>query len=216
MKFQINIYKPGKRGKEVNHVKAVPKESTPTRLPVFIFIGIIMLVLLAYAYLYSWQIAPLKREMRADQKRIILLSQLLHQGGENRNQKSGVDDVLVRLAAQRVLWKGKLVELSHMVPDDIRLTRMTMEIVEKTPDRRKPRVKVKETVLTIKGETMKTPEQDSLDHIARLIMDLNASPTFNRDFEPLALVYTQRVKTREREFMEFELSGRLQQKWRKE
>jgi Tfp pilus assembly protein PilN len=216
MKFQINIYKPGKKGKEARHVKAVPKESIPTRLPVFIFIGIIMLILLAFAYFYSWKIAPLKREMRADQKRIILLSQLLNQGGENRGQKSGVDEVLVRLAAQRVLWKGKLVELSHMVPDDIRLTRLTMDIVEKTPDRRKPRIKVKETVLTIKGETLTTPGQDSLDHVARLILNLNESPSFYRDFEPLALVYTQRVKTREREFMEFELTGRLQQKWRKE
>jgi hypothetical protein len=111
-----------------------------------------------------------------------------------------------------VLWKDKLIELSRLVPDSIQLTRMNVEIVEETPDQRKPRQKEKHTVLTMKGEILTTPDQESLDNIARLIMNLNESAAFNNDFEPLALVYTQRVKTRKHEIMEFELSGRLRPK----
>ena len=68
---------------------------------------------------------------------------------------------------------------------------------------------MKETILTMKGEILITPEQESLDHIARLITNLNESPAFSTDFDPMALVYTQRVKTGKQEYMEFELSGRL-------
>ncbi len=210
MKFQINIYKPGRRGKEIKEAKAVPKEPSPSRVPIFVFVGIIILIVLGYGYLYSGQIATLKRKMRSDQKQIVMLRQFLTQ--VDTNQKSGVNTLLARLAGQRVLWKEKLVDLSRLVPDDIRLTRLSMEEVEKTPDPKQPRRKVKETVLTIKGETLAAPGKDSLDHIARLITNLNESSTFSGDFEPLALVYTQRVKTRDREFMEFELSGRLLQK----
>ena len=101
------------------------------------------------------------------------------------------------------------MELSRLVPDDIHLTQLAMETVEKAPDRTKPRVKVKETVLTIKGEVLPRPGQESLDRIARLITNLNGSPAFERDFEPLALVYTQRVTTRDRDYMEFKLAERL-------
>jgi len=213
MKFKINIYKRGKRTKEIREAKAVPKEPSPSRLPMFVFFGMIMLIILGYAYLYSGQVATLKRRMRADQKQIVLLRQFLNQVEES--QKSGVYPLLVQLAGRRVLWQDKLVELSRLVPDDIRLTRLSVDVVERTPDRRQPRQKVKETVLTIRGETRTAPRQDSLDHIARLIMNLNDSPTFSRNFTPLALVYTQRVKTRDREFMEFELNGRLHEKPRK-
>ncbi len=212
MKFQINIYKARKRAKAAKGVKALPKEPSPNRLPIFVFFGMIMLIILGYAFLYSREIATVKRKMRADQKQIMMLQQFLDQVGKNQGKKSGAEALLVQLAGQRVLWKDKLVELSQLIPDDIRLTRLSMDVVEKTPDRRNPRKKVKETVLTIKGETLTTPGQDSLDHIARLIMNLNESAIFSSDFEPLALVYTQRVKTRDREFMEFELAGRLQQK----
>ncbi len=212
MKFQINIYKARKRAKAAKGVKALPKEPSPNRLPIFVFFGMIMLIILGYAFLYSREIATVKRKMRADQKQIMMLQQFLDQVGKNQGKKSGVEAWLVQLAGQRVLWKDKLVELSQLIPDDIRLTRLSMDVVEKRPDRKNPRKKVKETVLTIKGETLRTPGQDSLDHIARLIMNLNESAIFSSDFEPLALVYTQRVKTRDREFMEFELAGRLQQK----
>ncbi|NIO05227.1 MAG: hypothetical protein GTN74_11640 [Proteobacteria bacterium] len=210
MKFKINIYRPGRRGKEIKEAKAVPKEPSASRVPIFVFVGIIILIVLGYGYLYSGQIATLKRKMRSDQKQILMLRQFLTQ--VDTNQKSGVNALLVRLAGQRVLWKEKLVDLSRLVPDDIRLTRLSMQEVEKTPDPKQPRKKVKETVLTIVGETLTAPGKDSLDHIARLITNLNESSTFSGDFEPLALVYTQRVKTRDREFMEFELSGRLLRK----
>lgn len=204
MRFQINIYKPGKRPK----VK-IPREPSPTRLPLFIFLGMIMLVALGFAYLYSVQIAPLKRKMQADQKQIMILRGFLKEIEEGQNQKSGVEALLLQVQGQRVLWKDKLVELSRLVPEDIRLTHLSVDVVEKTPDRKKPREKVKETLMTVKGEILTTPEQESLDHIARLITNLNESPAFSGDFEPMALVYTQRVKTGKREFMEFELSGRL-------
>ena len=204
MRFQINIYKPGKRPK----VK-IPREPTPTRLRLFIFVGMIMLVILGFAYLYSVQIAPVKRKMQSDQKQIMILRGFLKEIKEGQNQKSGVEALLLQVQGQRVLWKDKLVELSRLVPEDIRLTHLSVDVVEKTPDRKKPREKVKETLMTVKGEILTTPEQESLDHIARLITNLNESPAFSGDFEPMALVYTQRVKTGKREFMEFELSGRL-------
>jgi len=207
MKFQINIYKPGKRPK----VK-IPREPSPTRLPIFVFVGAIMLVLLGFAYLYSGQIGTLKRKMRGDQKQTMILREFLEELKEGRSQKSGVKALLVHLQAGRVLWGEKLVELSRLVPDEVRLTYLGMEVVEKRPDPRRPRKKVKETVLTLKGEILAKRGEESLDHIAHLIMNLNESPVFNGDFEPMALVYTQRVKTRDREIMEFELSGRLQRK----
>ena len=215
MKFQINIYKPGKGGKAIKGMKAIPKEPTPTRLPLFIFLGLILLIVLGFAYVYSTQIGTLTRRMRGDQKQIRILRQFLTEVKDGESEQSGVKLLLVEWQGQRVVWKDKLVELSRLVPDDIRLTHLGLETVERTPDRTKPRQKVKEKVLIIRGEMQPAPGQESLDHIARLIMNLNESAAFNTDFEPLALVYTQRVQTREREFMEFELSGRLQSKPRK-
>lgn len=205
MKFQINIYKPGKRPR----VK-IPSEPSPTRWPLFVFMGMIVLVVLGFVYLYSAQIVTLKRKMRGDQKQIMILRECLKEIKAGECEKSGVKAVVVQVKRQRVLWTDKLLALSRLVPDDIRLTDLSMGTVEKRPDRKNPRKKLKETVLTIKGEILTTPEQESLDHIARLLINLNESRAFDGDFEPMALVYTQRVKAKKREFMEFELSGRLQ------
>lgn len=215
MKFQINIYKPGKRTKAIKGMKGIPRERRPTRLSFFVFIGLIVLMVMASVYLYSTQIRTMKRRIRGDRKQIVMLRQFLDQVKEGKNEKSDAGTLLLQLGEQRVLWKDKLVELSRLVPDDIHLTQLTMETVEKIPDRKKPRLKVKETVLTIKGEILPKGGQESLDHVARLIKDLNESPSFKRDFEPLALVYTQRVITREREYVEFKLSGRLHDLWQK-
>ena len=205
MKFQINIYKPGKRPKV-----RIPREpSSPTRLSMFVFLGMIVLVILGFAYLYSAKIGTMKQRMQADRKQIMMLRQFLNENKSGQSQRSGVKAVLVEMQGKRVLWKDKLVELSRLVPEDIRLTQLSMEVVEKTPDKKRPRQKVKETVLTLKGEILAAPGQESLDPIAHLIMSLNESSAFSRNFEPMALVYTQRVKTKKREFMEFELSGRL-------
>jgi Tfp pilus assembly protein PilN len=209
MKFQINIYKPGKRTKAIKGMKGIPRERRPTRLPFFLFLGAIVLVVMAFVYLYSTQIRTMDRRIRADRKQILMVREFMNQAKEGQNQKSDVGSVLVELQEQRVLWKDKLVELSRLVPDEIRLTQLTMETVEKRPDRKNPRLKVEETVLTIKGEIVPKERQESLDHVAHLIKDLNESPTFKRDFEPFTLVYTQQVITREREYVEFKLTGRL-------
>ncbi len=215
MKFQINIYKPSRRAKAIKTANALPKEPSPSRLPLFIFVGMIALIVLGYTYLYLGKVTTLKRRMRGDQKQIMTLRQVLNDLKEGQSQKSGIEAVLVRLEGQRILWKDKLVELSRLIPDDIHLTHLSLGTVEKTPDRKRPLKKVKETVLLIKGETLRDPGKDSLDHIARLIMNLNESRAFNRDFEPIALVYTQRVRRRDREFMEFELSGRFREEPKK-
>jgi len=215
MKFQINIYKPGKRTKAIKGMKGIPRERRLARLPFFLFLGAIVLVVMAFVYLYSTQIRTMDRRIRGDRKQILMLRQFLNQAKEGQNQKSDLGTVFVELQQKRVLWKDKLVELSRLVPDDIHLTQLTMETVEKTPDRKKPRLKVKETVLTIKGEVLPKGGQGSLDHVAHLIKNLNESPTFKSDFEPLALVYTQRVITREREYVEFKLTGRLHDLWQK-
>jgi Tfp pilus assembly protein PilN len=207
VKFQINIYKPGRRAKV-----RIPRDPTPTRLPLFIFLGAIVLILLGFAYLYSARIGTLKQTMRADKKQIMMLRQFLQESRTDQGEKGGVKDLLLQVRQQRVLWKDKLIELSRLVPDSIQLTRMNVETVEETPDPKHPRHKEKHTVLTMKGEILTTPDQESLDRIARLIMKLNESAVFNNDFGPLALVYTQRVKTRDHEIMEFELSGRLRSK----
>lgn len=204
MKFQINIYKPSRRPK----VK-IPREPSPNRAPLFMFLGSIVLILLAFTYLYSTEVATLKRKARADRRQIMMLQQFLEETKEGKNSRSGTRALLQEIQRKRVLWKDKLVELSRLVPEEIRLTRVSMKEIEKTPDKKKPRQKVKETVLTMKGEILATPGEESLDHIARLIMRLNESPAFKTSFEPLTLVYTQRMKTKKREFMEFELRGRL-------
>ena len=210
MKFQINVYKPGKKGKAIKGMKAIPREPSPSRLPMLIFFGMILLIVLGFAYLYAGQIGTLKRQIRQDQKRIMTLRQLMEEGREGQSQKSVMDDVLIQLGKDRVIWKDKLVQLSRLVPDDIRLTRLGVEKIEKVPDPTKPRQKVMESFLTIRGEAIPMPGQESLDHIARLMINLSESPAFKMDFEPFSLVYTQRIKTKEREFMEFKLSGRIQ------
>jgi hypothetical protein len=210
MKFQINVYRPGRKGKAIKGMKTISRESSPSRLPGLIFLGMILLIVLGFAALYSRQIGTLKGQIRQDQKRIMTLRQFLEEGTTGQNRRSGMEEALIQLEKERVTWQDKLVELSRLVPDDIRLSRLGIEKVETIPDPTKPRQKVIETFLTIKGEVVPAPGQESLDHIARLIMNLNESPVFKIDFEPLVLVYTQRVKTREREFMEFKLSGRMQ------
>jgi hypothetical protein len=164
---------------------------------------------MAFAYLYWGKIGTLKRRMRADHEQIMVLKQFLDEMEQGHGKKRGVEALLLELQDERVLWNGKLLELSQMIPNEIHLTYLGLEVVERTPDPLKPRQKVEETVLTMKGEIPAKSGEESLDHIARLIMKLNDSPAFSDDFEPMALVYTELVKSRAREFMEFELSGRL-------
>ncbi|MBW2120687.1 MAG: hypothetical protein JRH07_02430 [Deltaproteobacteria bacterium] len=204
MKFQINVYKPGRRPSI-----RIPHEPSPTRWIMLILLGAIGLIFLGFAYFYSGQILTLKRKIRADQKQIAILRQCMKEIETEENEQSELEALLAQVRTKRVLWTDKLVDLSRLVPEEIRLTGLSLETIEKRPDRKNPRKKVKETVLTINGQVLTKPGQESLDHIARLIMSLNEASTFSRDFEPLGLVYTQRVKTREREFMEFEVSARL-------
>jgi len=204
VKFQINVYKPGRRPSI-----RIPHEPSPTRWIMLILLGAIGLIFLGFAYFYSGQILTLKRKIRADQKQIAILRQCMKEIETEENEQSELEALLAQVRTKRVLWTDKLVDLSRLVPEEIRLTGLSLETIEKRPDRKNPRKKVKETVLTINGQVLTKPGQESLDHIARLIMSLNEASTFSRDFEPLGLVYTQRVKTREREFMEFEVSARL-------
>jgi Tfp pilus assembly protein PilN len=217
MKFQVNIYKPDKKSKKKIKAPKLPGEPSRSHVSLLVFVGALLLILLGSVYLYMGKIATLKRRTMEDQKQIGILQQYINQAGEDQNKNSGLEVALARFQDQRVLWKDKLVELSRLTPDAIRLTWLSLDIVEKVPDRKKPQEKVKETVLTIKGETLANPGKESLGEIARFIVQLNASPVFNGDFESIALVDTHLVKagTGGRELMEFELSGSLQRERKK-
>jgi Tfp pilus assembly protein PilN len=201
VRFQINIYRPGKRPKRV------PKpEGEERRISIGILIPLMILLLLGVGYMYIWASSSLDRKIRMNRSQKIYLSGQLSQAEKDMEKASNEAKLLSSLRGKRVSWSRKLMDLSDIMPDDLWLTDLSIKTVEKR-EKGSKEVQV-ETHLTIKGVVVPIPGREPLDSIAQLIFSLNSLDSFKRDFEPVKLGFTQLSREKEREIMEFELSSK--------
>lgn len=202
MRFQINIFRPGKKPKKVPR----PKEEE-RRISVAILIPLLFLLLLGISFAYMKASAALDRRMQWNRRQKVYLGGQLKQVEEDQKKAEEELRLIAKLQIKRVEWFGKLMDLSKITPDDLWLTDLSIKTIEKR--KRGSREVEEETYLTVKGVTVPVPGREPLHSIARLISGLNSLDSFGRDFEPATLVYTNRSREKEREFMEFEISSKL-------
>ncbi|MFQ6078977.1 MAG: hypothetical protein ACE5NJ_07580 [Thermodesulfobacteriota bacterium] len=204
MRFQINIYRPGRKPKRVPMPKGEER-----RLSIAILIPLMILLLLVISFAYMEVFSPsLDRKIQMNRARKIYLNGQLSQVERDLEKFSNEAELLSKLHVKRILWSRKLVDLTRVMPDDLWLTDLSIKTIEKKKMKASKQVE-KETYLTIKGITLPIPGREPLDSIAQLILALNGSKPFNQDFEPVKLVYTHLSKQKDRDIMEFELSSRL-------
>jgi hypothetical protein len=179
VRFQINIFRPGKKPKKVPR----PKEEE-RRISVVVLIPLLFLLLLGISFAYMKASASLDRRMQWNRRQKVYLGGQLKQVEEDQKKAE-----------------------EELTPDDLWLTDLSIKTIEKR--KRGSREVEEETYLTVKGVTVPMPGREPLQSIARLISSLNSLDSFGRDFEPATLVYTNRSREKDRELMEFELSSKL-------
>ena len=203
MRFQINIYRPGRKPKKV------PKPTgEERRISIAILIPLMVLLFLGISFAYMEVLSPsLDRRIQMNRARKIYLNGQLSKVERDLEKSSNEAKLLSKLHIKRVLWSRKLVDLSRVMSDDLWLTDLSIKTIEKKAKASKQ--VEKETYLAIKGVTLPIPGREPLDSIAQLIVELNGSKPFNQDFEAVKLVYTHLSREKVRDIMEFELSSKL-------
>jgi hypothetical protein len=202
VRFQINIYRPGKKPKKVPRPKGEER-----RISVGVLIPLLFLLLLGISFGYMKASSSLDRKMRMNRHEKTYLTGQLQQRKEESKKADEELRLISKLQIKRVEWFQKLVDLSEITPDDLWLTDLSIKTVEKR--KRGSKEVDEETYLTVKGVTVPIPGREPLHSIAGLISSLNSLDSFGRDFEPATLVYTNRSREKERELMEFEISSKL-------
>ena len=202
MRFQINIFRPGKKPKRVPR----PKEEE-RRISVAVLVPLLFLLLLGISFAYMKASASLLRRMQENRHQKVYLGGQLKQVEEELKKAAEERGLISKLQIKRVEWSQKLVDLGKTVPDDLWLTNLSIKTIEKR--KRGSREVDEETYLTVKGVTVPMPGREPLHSIAQLISSLNSLDSFRRDFEPATLVYTHLSQKKDRELMEFEISSRL-------
>ena len=205
MRFQINIYRPGKKPKKVPKPKGEER-----RISVAILIPLMFLLLLGIAFAYVKTSASLDRTMQMNRRQKVYLSGQLKEVDSDLRKAAEERRLISKLQVKRVEWNQKLMDLSKTMPDDLWLTDLSIKTTEKR--KKGSREVEEETHLIIKGVTVPMEGQGRLDSIARLISSLNNLDSFQRDFEPATLVYTHLSRGKERDLMEFEISSKLKGK----
>ena len=205
MRFQINIYRPGKKPKKVPKPKGEER-----RISVAILIPLMFLLLLGIAFAYVKTSASLDRMMQMNRRQKVYLSGQLKEVDSDLRKAAEERRLISKLQVKRVEWYQKLMDLSKTMPDDLWLTDLSIKTTEKR--KKGSREVEEETHLIIKGVTVPMEGQGRLDSIARLISSLNNLDSFQRDFEPATLVYTHLSRGKERDLMEFEISSKLKGK----
>jgi Tfp pilus assembly protein PilN len=202
VRFQINIYRPGRKPKRV------PKPTgEERRISIAFLFSLMVLLLLGIGIAYDRGSSSLEKRMRKNHHQKTYLMDQLSRAGRDLEKYSNEEGLLSKLHVKRVLWSRKLVDLSSVVPDGLWLTDLSIKTIGK---KKKASKQVeKETYLTIKGVTLPMPGREPLDSIAQLILELNASKSFSQDFEAVKLVYTHLSREKDRDIMEFELSSKL-------
>ncbi len=203
MRFQINIYRPGRRPKQIPRPKGEER-----RISIAILIPLIILLLLGIGFAYLRMSSSLDRRVHMNRSQKIYLSGELSKIEKDLGKAANENAFLDKVQVKRVLWSRKLEDLSKIMPDDVWLTNLSIKTIEKK--KRASEQVEKETYLTIKGVTVPRADREALDSIAQLILSLNGSKSFRHDFEPVKLVYTHLSKEKDREIMEFELSSKLE------
>jgi hypothetical protein len=203
VRFQINIYRPGKKPKKVPR----PKEEE-RRISVAVLIPLLFLLLLGISFAYMKASAALDRRMQENRHQKVYLGGQLKQVEGDLKKAAEELRLISKLQIKRVEWSGKLMDLSKITPDDLWLTDLSIKTIEK-PRKRGSKEVEEETYLIVKGVTVPVPGREPLHSIARLISKLNSLDSFGRDFEPATLVYTNRSREKDRELMEFEISSKL-------
>ena len=202
MRFQINIYRPGKKPKKVPR----PREEE-RRISVAVLIPLLFLLLLGISFAYMKASASLDRRMRMNRHEKTYLIGQLKQKEEELKKAAEERGLISKLQIKRVEWSQKLLDLGKVTPADLWLTDLSIKTIEKR--KRGSREVEEETYLTIKGVTVPIPGREPLNSIAQLISSLNRLDSFGRDFEPATLVYTHLSREKDRELMEFEISSKL-------
>ena len=202
MRFQINIYKPGRKPKKVPK----PKEEE-RRISVAILIPLMFLLLLGISFAYMKASSSLDRRMQMNRRQKTYLSGQLNQVERDLEKAAEERGLISKLRVKRVEWSQKLVDLSEIMPGDLWLTDLSIKTIEKK--KRGSKEIEEETYLTIKGVTVPVLGREPLDSIAHLISSLNRLDSFQRDFDPATFVYTRLSREKDRELMEFEISSKL-------
>lgn len=204
MKFQINIYRPGRKPKKVPKPKGEER-----RISVAIIIPLIFLLLVGIILLPKWGFmdasSSLDRRMHMNRRQKTYLIDVLSKAEEDLKKATKERELISSLQVKRIEWSQKLVDLSEIMPDDLWLTDLSLKTIEKRTSKQVQ----EETYLTIKGVSVPMAGREPLDSIARLILSLNGLDSFKRDFEPVKLMGTKLSRKERRELMEFELSSRL-------
>jgi len=201
VRFQINIYRPGRKPKKVPK----PKEEE-RRISVAILIPLMFLLLLGITFAYMRASTSLDRKMQMNRRQKTYLLGQLSQAERDLTKAVEERGLISTLQVKRVEWSQKLMDLSDIMPDDLWLTDLSMKTTKK--QKRGSKEVEEETYLIIKGATVPV----RADSIPQLISSLNKVESFQRDFDPFKLVYTNRSRGKERELMEFEISSKLKGK----
>jgi DNA-binding protein H-NS len=205
VKFQINIYRPGRKPKKV------PKPTGEERqISVAILIPLMFLLLLGIIFAYMRASTSLDRKMQMNRRQKTYLLGQLSQAERDLTKAAEERRLISTLQVKRVEWFQKLVDLSDIMPDDLWLTDLSMKTTKK--QKRGSKEVEEEIYLTIKGVTVSVLGRQPLDSIAKLISSLNSLESFQRDFDPATLVTYQLSRERDRELMEFETSSKLKER----
>lgn len=203
MRFQINIYRPGKKPKKVPKPRGEER-----RISVAILIPLMFLLLLGISFAYMRASSSLDRRMHMNRRQKTYLYGQLKEVESDLEKAAEERGLISKLRVRRVEWFPKLMDLSKIMPDDLWLTDLSVKTVEKR--KKGSREVEKETYLIIKGATVPVLGQERADSIAQLISSLNSLDSFQRDFDTANLVnYTHLSRGKERKLMEFEISAKL-------
>jgi Tfp pilus assembly protein PilN len=202
MRYQINIYRPGRRPKRVPKPRAEER-----RISVAILVPLLILLLLGVSFAYMKASSTLDRKIKMNNRQKKYLQGQLKQAEMDLEKVTKERGLISQLRVKRIEWFQKLLGLSQIMPDDLWLTDLSIKTTKKQT--KGAREVIEETKLTIEGVTVPEVGGTSLDSIAKLISSLNSLESFQRDFEPATLVRTHLSREKDRELMKFEISSNL-------
>lgn len=205
MRFQINIYRPGRKPKRV------PKPTgEERRISIAILIPLMFLLLLGISFAYMRASTSLDRKMQMNRRQKTYLLGQRSQAERDLTKAVEEQGLISTLQVKRVEWFQKLLDLSTIVPEDLWLTDLSIKTTKKHKTGSK---EVEEEIhLIIKGVTVSVLGRQPLNSIGKLITSLNSLESFQRDFDPATLVTYQLSRKKDRELMEFEISSKLKKR----
>ncbi len=205
MRFQINVYRPGRKPKKLPKPKGEER-----RISIAILTPLLVLLLLGISFVYLKASSSLDRRFQMNRSEKAYLTGQLNQAEKDLEKATEERSLISTLQVKRVEWFPKLVDLSTIVPEDLWLTDLSIKTTKKQKTGSK---EVEEEIhLIIKGVTVSVLGRQPLDSIGKLITSLNSLESFQRDFDPANLVTYQLSRKKDRELMEFEISSKLKER----